>query len=113
MELLFFLYQTHNSLLAEEEATALSTWAVGCMCGTLRLENAKLSAGGDDARKEREVVVLALGAIAEGCINGLLEGTCAICLNSMKPGQGHAILYIYLILGKLFSCTRVTLDQSF
>ncbi|KAL9314626.1 hypothetical protein ACSQ67_020078 [Phaseolus vulgaris] len=33
------LAEAHNSLLAEEEATALSTWAVGCMCGTLRLEN--------------------------------------------------------------------------
>ncbi|KOM32028.1 hypothetical protein LR48_Vigan01g158400 [Vigna angularis] len=32
---------------------------------------AKLSAGGDDAWKEREDVVLALGAIGEGCINGL------------------------------------------
>jgi len=31
--------QAHNSLLAEEEATALSIWAVACMCGTLRLEN--------------------------------------------------------------------------
>ncbi|KOM36413.1 hypothetical protein LR48_Vigan02g256300 [Vigna angularis] len=39
---------------------------------------AKLSAGGDDAWKEREAAVLALGAIGEGCINGLyphlLEG---------------------------------------
>ena len=32
---------------------------------------AKLSAGGDDAWKEREAAVLALGAIGEGCINGL------------------------------------------
>ncbi|KAG5105683.1 hypothetical protein JHK82_042653 [Glycine max] len=31
--------EAHNSLLAEEEATALSIWAVACMCGTLRLEN--------------------------------------------------------------------------
>ncbi|KAF1875437.1 hypothetical protein Lal_00006065 [Lupinus albus] len=29
---------THNALLAEE-ATALSIWAVACICGTLRLEN--------------------------------------------------------------------------
>ncbi|XP_020966627.1 transportin-1 isoform X3 [Arachis ipaensis] len=32
---------------------------------------AKLSTGGDDAWKEREAAVLALGAIGEGCINGL------------------------------------------
>lgn len=32
---------------------------------------AKLSAAGDDAWKEREAAVLALGAIGEGCINGL------------------------------------------
>ncbi|KAF7810758.1 transportin-1 isoform X1 [Senna tora] len=31
----------------------------------------KLSASGDDAWKEREAAVLALGAIGEGCINGL------------------------------------------
>ncbi|KAL5788948.1 hypothetical protein ACOSP7_005897 [Xanthoceras sorbifolium] len=32
---------------------------------------AKLSASGDEAWKDREAAVLALGAIAEGCINGL------------------------------------------
>lgn len=32
---------------------------------------AKLSTSGDEAWKEREAAVLALGAIAEGCINGL------------------------------------------
>ena len=32
---------------------------------------AKLSASGDEAWKDREAAVLALGAIGEGCINGL------------------------------------------
>ena len=32
---------------------------------------AKLSASGDEAWKEREAAVLTLGAIAEGCFNGL------------------------------------------
>lgn len=32
---------------------------------------AKLSASGDEAWKDREAAVLALGAIAEGCIKGL------------------------------------------
>ncbi|KAJ7967125.1 transportin 1 [Quillaja saponaria] len=35
------------------------------------LVQAKLSASGDEAWKEREAAVLALGAIGEGCINGL------------------------------------------
>ncbi|XP_010548121.1 PREDICTED: transportin-1 [Tarenaya hassleriana] len=35
------------------------------------LIQAKLSTAGDEAWKEREAAVLALGAIAEGCINGL------------------------------------------
>ncbi|CAN8271312.1 unnamed protein product [Cochlearia groenlandica] len=35
------------------------------------LIQAKLSASGDEAWKEREAAVLALGAIGEGCINGL------------------------------------------
>ena len=32
-------YQAHSALLVEEEATALSVWAVACICGSLRLEN--------------------------------------------------------------------------
>lgn len=32
---------------------------------------AKLSASGDEAWKDREAAVLALGAVGEGCINGL------------------------------------------
>ncbi|KAK3195756.1 hypothetical protein Dsin_027066 [Dipteronia sinensis] len=36
-----------------------------------RLVPAKLSASGDEAWKDREAAALALGAVAEGCINGL------------------------------------------
>ncbi|KAK1560693.1 hypothetical protein Q3G72_029741 [Acer saccharum] len=36
-----------------------------------RVAIAKLSANGDEAWKDREAAVLVLGAIAEGCINGL------------------------------------------
>lgn len=32
-------YQAHGVLMLEEEATALSVWAVACICGSLRLEN--------------------------------------------------------------------------
>lgn len=31
--------EVHNALLAEEESTALSVWAVACICGSLRLEH--------------------------------------------------------------------------
>ncbi|XP_061951890.1 uncharacterized protein LOC133674699 [Populus nigra] len=38
------LAEAHHALLAEEEATALSTWAVACICGSMRLEHGILSA---------------------------------------------------------------------
>ncbi len=41
------------------------------MVSLVKFLQAKLSATGDAAWKEREAAVLALGAIAEGCINGL------------------------------------------
>ncbi|KAF2287147.1 hypothetical protein GH714_038427 [Hevea brasiliensis] len=31
--------EAHSALSAEEEATVLSTWAIACLCGSLRLEN--------------------------------------------------------------------------
>lgn len=36
---IFFGLQAHTALMAEEEAAALSTWAVASLCGSLRLEN--------------------------------------------------------------------------
>jgi hypothetical protein len=33
------LFQMRNALYAEEESTALSTWAVASLCGCLRLEH--------------------------------------------------------------------------
>ncbi|KAL9376610.1 hypothetical protein Peur_030730 [Populus x canadensis] len=36
------LAEAHHALLAEEEATALSTWAVACICGSMRLEHVKV-----------------------------------------------------------------------
>ncbi|CAN1293315.1 DENN domain-containing protein 5B [Linum perenne] len=35
--------EAYNALLAEEEATALSTWTLACICGALRLEHGILS----------------------------------------------------------------------
>lgn len=34
--------QAHSALLAEEEASALSIWAIACICGSLRLEYVSL-----------------------------------------------------------------------
>ena len=38
---------------------------------TQKYPQAKLSASGDESWKDREAAVLALGAVAEGCIDGL------------------------------------------
>lgn len=37
------IVKVYNEILAEEEATALSVWAISCLCGSLRLENVNLS----------------------------------------------------------------------
>lgn len=37
--------QAHNALMVEEEATALSVWAVACLCGSLRLEHVRGDTG--------------------------------------------------------------------
>ncbi|KAJ1437132.1 uDENN domain [Sesbania bispinosa] len=50
------LAEAHNSLLAEEEATALSLWAVACLCGTLRLEHVLTFFAG--ALLEKQIVVV-------------------------------------------------------
>ena len=34
-----FILQAYCALMAEEEANALSVWAVACLCGSLRLEH--------------------------------------------------------------------------
>ena len=41
------------------------------MLSLVEFLQAQLSASGDEAWKDREAAVLALGAIGEGCINGL------------------------------------------
>ncbi|PNX96143.1 hypothetical protein L195_g019345 [Trifolium pratense] len=47
------LVEAQNSLLVAEEATALSIWAVACLCGTLRLEHVQLPLRGSAARAQR------------------------------------------------------------
>lgn len=35
--------KAHNALVVEEEAAALSVWAIACLCGSLRLEHVSSS----------------------------------------------------------------------
>ncbi|KAI3787103.1 hypothetical protein L1987_41313 [Smallanthus sonchifolius] len=35
----FEIAETHSALAVEEEATAMSVWAIACLCGSLRLEH--------------------------------------------------------------------------
>ncbi|XP_014501545.1 uncharacterized protein LOC106762261 isoform X1 [Vigna radiata var. radiata] len=75
--------EAHNSLLAEEEATALSTWAVGCMCGTLRLENVLAFFAG--ALLEKQIVFV--------CSNlGILSASVLSVISLIRPYQWQSLL---------------------
>ena len=66
------------------------------MVSLVKFLQAKLSATGDAAWKEREAAVLALGAIAEGCINGLY------------PHLSEVILFFIFILNSyVLWCTCI------
>ncbi|CAK7352474.1 unnamed protein product [Dovyalis caffra] len=72
--------EAHGALLAEEEATALSTWAIACICGSLRLEN---------------ILTLFAGA--------LLEKQIVVLCSNLLPAANSAWIYshLYWILGFL------------
>ncbi|KAK6152004.1 hypothetical protein DH2020_014639 [Rehmannia glutinosa] len=50
------LAEAHSVLVAEEEAAALSVWAISCLCGTLRLEHVLTLFAG--ALLEKQIVVV-------------------------------------------------------
>ncbi|XP_052199689.1 uncharacterized protein LOC127806434 isoform X2 [Diospyros lotus] len=50
------LAEAYHELVAEEEATALSVWAVACLCGSLRLENVLTLFAG--ALLEKQIVII-------------------------------------------------------
>ncbi|MED6194827.1 hypothetical protein PIB30_032141 [Stylosanthes scabra] len=63
------LAEAHHSLLAEEEATALSIWAVSCICGTLRLENVLTFFAGALLEKQIAVVCSNLGILSASILS--------------------------------------------
>ncbi|XP_027339690.1 uncharacterized protein LOC113853308 isoform X2 [Abrus precatorius] len=75
--------EAHNSLLAEEEATALSVCAIACLCGTLRLENVLTFFAG--ALLEKQIVVV--------CSNlGILSGSILSVIPLIRPYQWQSLL---------------------
>ncbi|XVE54002.1 hypothetical protein DITRI_Ditri03aG0047800 [Diplodiscus trichospermus] len=75
--------EAHMALLAEEEATALSTWAVACMCGSLRLEHVLTIFAG--ALLEKQIVVV--------CSNlGILSATVLSIIPLIRPYQWQSLL---------------------
>ncbi|KAF7837915.1 DENN domain-containing protein 5B isoform A [Senna tora] len=82
-ELIVSLSQAQNALLAEEEATALSIWAVACICGTLRLENVLTYFAG--ALLEKQIVVV--------CSNlGILSAAVLSIIPLIRPYQWQSLL---------------------
>nr|XP_025645341.1 uncharacterized protein LOC112740857 isoform X3 [Arachis hypogaea] len=61
--------KAHRSLFAEEEATALSIWAVACICGTLRLENVLTFFAGALLEKQIAVVCSNLGILSASVLS--------------------------------------------
>ncbi|XVF88879.1 hypothetical protein PTKIN_Ptkin19aG0086000 [Pterospermum kingtungense] len=75
--------EAHTALLTEEEATALSTWAVACMCGSLRLEHVLTIFAG--ALLEKQIVVV--------CTNlGILSATVLSIVPLIRPYQWQSLL---------------------
>ncbi|XVE70701.1 hypothetical protein DITRI_Ditri10aG0091900 [Diplodiscus trichospermus] len=75
--------EAYTAFLAEEEATALSTWAVACMCGSLRLEHVLTIFAG--ALLEKQIVVV--------CSNlGILSATVLSIVPLIRPYQWQSLL---------------------
>ncbi|XP_044463921.1 uncharacterized protein LOC123194655 isoform X1 [Mangifera indica] len=75
--------EAHTALWAEEEATALSTWTVACLCGSLRLENVLTLFAG--ALLEKQIVVV--------CSNlGILCASVLSIIPLIRPYQWQSLL---------------------
>lgn len=68
--------------------------AQSCRTRALLSLQAKLSATGDEAWKDREAAVLALGAIGEGCINGLYPHLSEVIFSDTFMGYIEFIKFI-------------------
>ncbi|KAA8523309.1 hypothetical protein F0562_009732 [Nyssa sinensis] len=77
------LAEAQNVLMAEEEATALSVWAIACTCGSLRLENVLTLFAG--ALLEKQIVVV--------CSNlGILSALVLSVIPLIRPYQWQSLL---------------------
>ncbi|XP_004513477.1 uncharacterized protein [Cicer arietinum] len=77
------LAEAQNFLLAAEEATALSIWAVACLCGTLRLEHVLTFFAA--ALLEKQIVVV--------CSNlGILSASVLSVIPLIRPYQWQSLL---------------------
>ncbi|XP_057968260.1 uncharacterized protein LOC131157859 isoform X2 [Malania oleifera] len=77
------LAEAYSALLAEEEATALSVWAVACICGSLRLEHVLTLFAA--ALLEKQVVVV--------CSNlGILSASVLSVIPLIRPYQWQSLL---------------------
>ncbi|KAF3672852.1 DENN domain-containing protein isoform 2 [Capsicum annuum] len=77
------LAEAHNALMVEEEATALSVWAVACLCGSLRLEHVLTLFVG--ALLEKQIVVV--------CTNlGILSACILSIIPLIRPYQWQSLL---------------------
>ncbi|KAM7276143.1 hypothetical protein ACFE04_018009 [Oxalis oulophora] len=75
--------EAHSALLAEEEATTLSTWTIASLCGTLRLENILTMLAG--ALLEKQIVVV--------CSNlGILSTIVLSIIPLIRPYQWQSLL---------------------
>ncbi|XP_059633211.1 uncharacterized protein LOC132275988 [Cornus florida] len=77
------LAEVHSMLMVEEEATALSVWAISCLCGSLRLENVLTLLAG--ALLEKQIVVV--------CSNlGILSASVLSIIPLIRPYQWQSLL---------------------
>ncbi|XP_073290451.1 uncharacterized protein [Primulina huaijiensis] len=77
------LAEVHSALMVEEEAAALSVWAVACLCGSLRLEHVLTLFAG--ALLEKQIVVV--------CSNlGILSAIVLSIIPLIRPYQWQSLL---------------------
>ncbi|KAL8464123.1 hypothetical protein ACS0TY_033883 [Phlomoides rotata] len=77
------LAEAHNALMVEEEAAALSVWAVACLCGTLRLEHVLTLFAG--ALLEKQIIVI--------CSNlGILSALVLSIIPLIRPYRWQSLL---------------------
>ncbi|KVI12201.1 uncharacterized protein LOC112507017 isoform X2 [Cynara cardunculus var. scolymus] len=79
----FELAEAHNALAVEEEATALSVWAIACLCGSLRLEHVLTIFAG--ALLEKQIVFV--------CSNlGILSASVLAIIPLIRPYHWQSFL---------------------